>query len=82
MKELNRHAYLREYLFLIIDNLSAHSPNDLSYQSSLLANLSQSTNQLTRRSAVKRIILYFIRLKSITICRESHPENAKNYPMH
>lgn len=53
MKELNRYAYLREYLFLTINNFSTNTPNDLIYQSSLLANLSQSTNQLTRLSAVK-----------------------------
>lgn len=52
MKQLNRHAAVREYLFLTINNLSINTPNDLIYQSSLLANLSQSINQLTRLSAV------------------------------
>ena len=60
MKQLNRDAHLREYLFLTINNLSIHTPNDLIYQSSLLANLSQSTNQLTRLSAVKDHSLFHL----------------------
>ena len=61
--ELNRHAHLREYLLTTIDNLTVSSPTDVMFQSSILATLTQSTNQLTRESSVNCSSLYFSSLE-------------------
>ena len=51
-KQLNEHANIREYFMMLINNLSIITPNDLKFQSSVLAKLTQTTNQLTRKTSV------------------------------
>ncbi|CAF1390512.1 unnamed protein product, partial [Adineta ricciae] len=47
-KELNSQASLRDYLVTFISNLAITTSNSITLQSSSLAQLTQSTNQLTR----------------------------------
>ena len=54
---LNRQSYVREYLIGFIDNLTITTSNTLKIQSTTLAQLTSSTNELTRKTLVKRISL-------------------------
>jgi hypothetical protein len=51
-KQLNEHANVREYLMMFINNLSVITPDDVKLQSSVLAKLTGTTNQLTRKLSV------------------------------
>ncbi len=52
-KELNSHANLREYLMSFIINHAITTIDTITLQSSILAQLTQATNQLTRITLVK-----------------------------
>jgi hypothetical protein len=51
-EELNQHANAREYLMMIVNNLSISTLNDVKFQGSILSKLTQTGNQLTRRTLV------------------------------
>lgn len=51
-QQLNKHAYIREELIKSIAKLNLSSFNDLKFQSSILAHLTQKSNQLTRKASV------------------------------
>ncbi len=59
-QQLNKHAYIREELIKSIGKLNLSSFNDLKFQSSILAYLTQKTNQLTRKASVI-LILFLIK---------------------
>ena len=52
-EELNQFAGIRQKLLMHVSNLSVSSLNDLTFQSSMLSELTQTTNQLTRTTSVK-----------------------------
>ncbi len=52
-KEINSHANLREYLMSFIINHAITTIDTIKLQSSILAQLTQATNQLTRITLVK-----------------------------
>jgi hypothetical protein len=52
-KELNSQANLREYLIEFIINLAITSPDSIKLQSLSLVQLTQPTNQLTRKTLVR-----------------------------
>ncbi len=52
-KQLNSYANIRDYLMSFTTNLVIGSSNSITLQASLLVQLTQATNQLTRSSAVK-----------------------------
>lgn len=54
IKELDSHANLREYLISFINNHSITTINTIKLQSSILAQLTQATNQLTRITLVSK----------------------------
>lgn len=51
-KQLNQHAHVREYLMMFINNLSITKPDDIKLHASILSKLTESTNQLTRKTSV------------------------------
>jgi hypothetical protein len=51
--ELNSHANVREYLMTFTTNLAITTVNSIQLQASSLAQLTQSTNQLTRTTLVR-----------------------------
>jgi hypothetical protein len=51
-EEMNEHANAREYLMTLMNNLSINTPDDVKFQSSILAKLTETTNQLTRKTSV------------------------------
>jgi hypothetical protein len=55
-KEINSHANLREYLISFTTNLAITTVNSIKLQASTLAELTQTTNQLTRTTLVKKLI--------------------------
>ncbi len=59
-EQLNKHANVREYLMMFIKNLSIKTPDDVKFQASILAQLTKTTNQLTRKSAVKMKVSLFL----------------------
>jgi hypothetical protein len=54
-EELNRYAHLRTYLMNLISNGSVDNEVDAIFQASMLSQLTQQTNQLTRSTAVKSL---------------------------
>lgn len=58
-EQLNQHAQRREYLMMLMNNFSTITPDDVKFQSSILAILTQSTNQLTRQTSVNSTIDFF-----------------------
>lgn len=66
-KILNEQASVRDYLIQFSTNLPINTPQSLQLQSSTLAQMTQATNQLTRNTAVKKIIS-FDRLIDSKIC--------------
>ena len=58
--ELNSHANVREYLMRFTTNLAITTSNSIKLQSSSLAQLTQSTNQLTRTTLVRFQFFYFL----------------------
>jgi len=57
--ELNQRANIREYLMILINNLSILTPNHVKLQSSILSKLTQTTNELTRKTSVLQKIFFF-----------------------
>ncbi len=51
-EQLNQHANAREYLMILVNNLSIYTLNDVKFQGSILAKLTQAGNQLTRKTLV------------------------------
>jgi hypothetical protein len=51
--QLNSHANIRDYLMTFTTNLLISTSNSIRLQASSLVQLTQTTNQLTRSSAVK-----------------------------
>ncbi|CAF1452778.1 unnamed protein product [Adineta ricciae] len=67
---LNRQANVREYLMNFTDNLPITTSNSILFQSSILSQLTQSTNQLTRSSALiasNKCYQLAVRLNAISI---------------
>ncbi len=68
IEQLNKYAHTREQLMNNLMNHSISSSNDLKIQSSILAQLTGITNQLTRKTLVEKkrnifiLFLIFIRL--------------------
>jgi hypothetical protein len=52
-KQLNIYANVRDYLMQFTTNLAITTSNSIKLQASSLAQLTQSTNQLTRTTAVR-----------------------------
>lgn len=52
-EKFDDHAYVREYLLMIISNFSLMNLNDLKFRSSILAKLTETPNQLSRKSSVR-----------------------------
>jgi hypothetical protein len=50
--ELNERANVREYLMMLINNLSIMTPNHVKLQASILSILTETTNELTRKTSV------------------------------
>jgi hypothetical protein len=51
-KQVNQHANVREYLMMFINNLLIITSDDVKLQASVLAKLTETTNQLTRKASV------------------------------
>jgi hypothetical protein len=66
-KEINSYANLRECLMKFATNLTVTTINSIKLQSSTLAELTQTTNQLTRTTLVR--ILIFIEKFNLFINR-------------
>jgi hypothetical protein len=62
-KQLNQHAETREQLMMSINNLNVITPNDLKFQSSILSQLTKTTNQLTRKTLVNSFFNFLIFLQ-------------------
>jgi len=58
-EELNKHASIRERSMMFINNLTITTSNNIKFQSSILATLTETTNQLTRKTSVGLIFLLF-----------------------
>jgi len=70
--ELNQRANIREYLMILINNLSILTPNHVKLQSSILSKLTQTTNELTRKTSVlQKIFFFFILFLFIDPCLKS-----------
>ena len=54
-RKQNLYAGVRDYLIAYTINLTIATPNSIRLQASTLSQLTQSTNQLTRSSAVRPI---------------------------
>ena len=52
-EELNSQATIRDYLIIFTNNLAITIANSIKLQASSLAQLTQSTNQLTRTTLVR-----------------------------
>ncbi len=52
-KQLNSHANVREYLITFMTNLAITTSHSIQLQSSSLVQLTQATNQLTRKTLVR-----------------------------
>ncbi|CAF1684497.1 unnamed protein product, partial [Adineta ricciae] len=52
---LNQHANIREELMMIISNLSLTTFNDVKLQSSMISILTETTNQLTRKTLINAL---------------------------
>ena len=52
-RKQNEYAVVRDYLIASTINLTIATPNSIRLQASSLSQLTQSTNQLTRSSAVR-----------------------------
>jgi hypothetical protein len=52
-KQLNIYANVRDYLMQFTTNLAITTSNSIKLQASSLSQLTQSTNQLTRTTAVR-----------------------------
>jgi len=61
-EQINQHAHVREYLMMFINNLSINTPDDVLFQASILSKLTETTNQLTRKTSVKVKISFFLHL--------------------
>lgn len=57
LKTINEHAQVREYLMDVVTNWSIVTADDLKFQASILARLTEGTNQLTRKTSVLEKIL-------------------------
>ena len=58
---MNKQAMIREYLMILLKNFSINTVDDMIFQSSMMARLTATTNQLTRKTSVKanmNFILY------------------------
>jgi hypothetical protein len=51
-EQLNQHANAREYLMILVNNLSIYTLDDVKFQGSILTKLTQAGNQLTRKTLV------------------------------
>ena len=56
---LNSQSHMREYLIRFIEKYPITISNTMKIQSTTLAQLTSSTNELTRKTLVKRISLSF-----------------------
>ncbi len=57
-EELNKHANIRERLMIWVNHLSINTSEDVKFQSSILAKLTETTNQLTRKTSVDFLYLF------------------------
>ena len=62
-QELNSQANLREYLITFTTNLSITTANSIKLQASALAQLTQTTNQLTRNTLVRNIKYFSLNIQ-------------------
>lgn len=58
----NKHARVRDYLMLVLSNFSLNTLNDLIFQSSILAQLTRTSNELSQHTAVMNLLYHFILL--------------------
>ena len=55
-KKLNQRSKIREDLIKYLTNISSYTLENIKFQSSILAQLTKSTNELTRTTNVSEII--------------------------
>jgi hypothetical protein len=77
-KQLNSYSNVRDYLMTYTTNLSIMTSNSITLQASTLTQLTQSTNQLTRSSAVKLFEFYFLLKTYFVEYRRLHQRNVIN----
>jgi hypothetical protein len=61
-KELNIYAMISEYLINLTSNLIIAGSNSIIFQSTLLVQLTESSNQLTRLASVKKSFISFSKI--------------------
>lgn len=57
----NQHANLREYFMDLIENLPYNTFTDFQLQASILAKLTKTSSQLTRKTAVIKFCFYILK---------------------
>lgn len=74
-EELNIHAYVREYLLILIRNFSMNNSTDMIFYSSILAKLTEISNQLTLNASVDDQPIFYSSSFSLCLayCMERMP---------
>ncbi len=61
-EQLNKNANAREKLMIYVNNMQITSLDSIKFQASILVELTQAANQLTRETSVNKLFLLFFQL--------------------
>jgi hypothetical protein len=61
-EQLNKNANAREKLMIYVNNMQITSLDSMKFQASILVELTQAANQLTRETSVNKLFLLFFQL--------------------
>jgi hypothetical protein len=77
-EQLNKNANAREKLMIYMNNMQITSLDSIKFQASILVQLTQAANQLTRKTSVNKLFLLFFSY-FIHNFRLLHQINVINY---